>query len=88
MFFILMNRALMSRSISISGGWVQTTIKLAHGMPPIDDENLHRAVSVLKKMVGQKTLRRNSFNLLPWGKEFLSVQLQKIQERDRTNRRG
>ena len=43
----------------------QTTIKLAHGMPPIDDENIHRAVSVFKNIVEQKTAGKVKVEIYP-----------------------
>jgi len=45
--------------------WAQTTIKLAHGMPPVEDENIHRAVSVFKKIVEQKTAGKVKVEIYP-----------------------
>jgi C4-dicarboxylate-binding protein DctP len=45
--------------------WAQTTIKLAHGMPPVEDENIHRAVSVFKKVVEQKTAGKVKVEIYP-----------------------
>ncbi len=54
-------------SLSFIGtqAWAQTTIKLAHGMPPIEDENIHRAVSVFKKIVEQKTAGKVKVEIYP-----------------------
>ena len=53
-------------SLSFIGvqAWAQT-IKLAHGMPPIEDENIHRAVSVFKKVVEQKTAGKVKVEIYP-----------------------
>lgn len=48
-----------------SQAWAQTTIKLAHGMPPVEDENIHRAVSVFKKVVEQKTAGNVKVEIYP-----------------------
>jgi len=45
--------------------WAQTTIKLAHGMPPVEDENIHRAVGVFKKVVEQKTAGKVKVEIYP-----------------------
>jgi len=45
--------------------WAQTIIKLAHGMPPVEDENIHRAVSVFKKVVEQKTAGKIKVEIYP-----------------------
>jgi len=48
-----------------SQAWAQTTLKLAHGMPPVEDENIHRAVSVFKKIVEQKTAGKVKVEIYP-----------------------
>ena len=41
------------------------TIKFAHGMPPDEDEALHRGIMVFKKMVEQKTAGRVKVDIYP-----------------------
>src|SRR5512143_2547065 len=41
------------------------TIKFAHGMPPDEDEALHRSVVIFKKMVEQKTAGRVKVDIYP-----------------------
>ena len=41
------------------------TIKFAHGMPPDEEEALHRGVVIFKKMVEQKTAGRVKVDIYP-----------------------
>jgi tripartite ATP-independent transporter DctP family solute receptor len=46
--------------------WASTiTIKFAHGMPPDEDEALHRCVVVFKKMVEQRTAGKVKVDIYP-----------------------
>jgi C4-dicarboxylate-binding protein DctP len=49
-----------------SPSWASTiTIKFAHGMPPDEEEALHRGVVVFKKMVEQRTAGRVKVDIYP-----------------------